>query len=97
MMRSDCLAPLAPDTINDDFILPMQAIARGYKAVYDNRCAALELEVSDAQLESKRRKRIGAGNTQQLLRLLPLLHPDSAGWRSTSPVARACGCSCPSA
>ncbi|MGL6521815.1 glycosyltransferase family 2 protein [Aeromonas dhakensis] len=79
VMRRDCLAPLAPDTINDDFILPMQAIARGYKAVYDNRCAALELEVSDAQLESKRRKRIGAGNTQQLLRLLPLLHP-RFGW-----------------
>lgn len=79
VMRRDCLAPLPPDTINDDFILPMQAITRGYKAVYDNRCAALELEVSDAMLESVRRQRIGAGNTQQLLRLLPLLHP-RFGW-----------------
>ncbi|MFM5335872.1 glycosyltransferase family 2 protein [Aeromonas enteropelogenes] len=79
VMRRDCLAPLPSDTINDDFILPMQAIAKGYKAVYDNRCAALELEVSDALLEAKRRQRIGAGNTQQLLRLLPLLHP-KFGW-----------------
>ncbi|PKQ76233.1 glycosyltransferase family 2 protein [Aeromonas sobria] len=79
VIRSHCLTPLASDTINDDFILPMQAIAKGYKAVYDNRCAALELEVSDAALEAVRRKRIGAGNTQQLLRLLPLLHP-KFGW-----------------
>ncbi|EKP0315602.1 glycosyltransferase family 2 protein [Aeromonas veronii] len=79
MMRRECLTPLAADTINDDFILPMQAIAKGYRAVYDNRCAALELEVSNAALEATRRKRIGAGNTQQLLRLLPLLHP-KFGW-----------------
>lgn len=79
MMRRECLTPLAADTINDDFILPMQAIAKGYKAVYDNRCAALELEVSDADLEARRRQRIGAGNAQQLLRLLPLLHP-RFGW-----------------
>ncbi|MGY3961147.1 glycosyltransferase family 2 protein [Aeromonas popoffii] len=79
MMRRECLTPLAADTINDDFMLPMMAIAKGYKAVYDNRCSALELEVSDALLEAQRRKRIGAGNTQQLLRLLPLLHP-RFGW-----------------
>ncbi|HIC8839507.1 glycosyltransferase family 2 protein [Aeromonas sp. 602200] len=79
MIRRECLTPLAADTINDDFILPMQAIVKGYRAVYDNRCAALELEVSDAALEATRRQRIGAGNTQQLLRLLPLLHP-KFGW-----------------
>lgn len=79
VMRHCCLAPLASDTINDDFILPMQAIAKGYRAVYDNRCAALELEVSNPSLEAHRRQRIGAGNTQQLLRLLPLLHP-RFGW-----------------
>ncbi|MGY3895398.1 glycosyltransferase family 2 protein [Aeromonas enterica] len=79
VIRRDCLVLLPSDTINDDFILPMMAIAKGYKAVYDNRCAALELEVSNAALEATRRKRIGAGNAQQLLRLLPLLHP-RFGW-----------------
>ncbi|PJG58485.1 glycosyltransferase family 2 protein [Aeromonas cavernicola] len=79
VMRRACFTTLAADTINDDFIIPMQAIAKGYRAIYDNRSAALELEVSDAELEATRRQRIGAGNTQQLLRLLPLLHP-KFGW-----------------
>lgn len=74
-IRGECLEPLPPDTINDDFILPMLAISKGYRAVYEPRCLSLELETSDSALESRRRRRIAAGNTQQLWRLRHLLNP----------------------
>ncbi|MGL5006718.1 MAG: glycosyltransferase family 2 protein [Plesiomonas sp.] len=74
-IRRECLNPIEADTINDDFILPMNAIAQGYRAVYEPRCLSLELETASPELEAKRRKRIAAGNTQQIWRLRKLLHP----------------------
>ena len=73
--RAADFTPLASDTINDDFILPMSIIARGKKAIYSTDIIALELECSSASLDRSRRVRIGAGNLQQLLRCLYLLHP----------------------
>jgi cellulose synthase/poly-beta-1,6-N-acetylglucosamine synthase-like glycosyltransferase len=67
--------PLPADTINDDFILPMRMVLRGYRAVYDERIVATELEKTAPGQDFRRRIRIGAGNMQQLLRLLPLCDP----------------------
>lgn len=66
---------LPPDTINDDFVLPMRIVARGHQALYDPRIVATELEVATEQLDRSRRRRIAAGNMQQLLRLGGLLLP----------------------
>ncbi|MGL6002918.1 MAG: glycosyltransferase [Plesiomonas sp.] len=74
-IRRECLDPIEADTINDDFILPMNAIAKGYRAVYEPRCLSLELETASPELEAKRRRRIAAGNTQQIWRLRRLFHP----------------------
>lgn len=73
--------PLAADTINDDFILPMQIVAQGYLSLYQYESHAVELESASEKMDFQRRKRISAGNTQQLLRLLKLLHP-RFGWVS---------------
>ena len=70
-------APLPPDTINDDFVLPMQIVAAGNRAVYDRSIVATELERTSSDQEFRRRVRIGAGNMQQLVRLMQLADPRS--------------------
>ncbi len=77
--RREAFCPLEADTINDDFILPMRMVADGYRAVYDTEIVALELEQATTQMDLNRRKRIAAGNLQQLLRLPKLLLPRYKG------------------
>jgi cellulose synthase/poly-beta-1,6-N-acetylglucosamine synthase-like glycosyltransferase len=66
---------LPPDTINDDFILPMRMVRDGHRAVYDETIVATELEKTAPGQDFRRRVRIGAGNMQQFLRLLSLGNP----------------------
>ena len=75
MFRRALWTPLAPDTINDDFVLPMQIVAGGARSVYDPAITAVELERTRRRQEFRRRVRIGAGNLQQVLRLPELADP----------------------
>ncbi|WP_019614109.1 glycosyltransferase family 2 protein [Psychromonas ossibalaenae] len=79
LFRRALFEPLAPDTINDDFILPMKIVAAGYRADYENNINALELEKSSSSQDHLRRRRIAAGNFQQLLRLKQLFLPRYGG------------------
>lgn len=79
MFRYALFEPLAADTINDDFILPMKIVEAGYRADYETTINALELEKSDDNQDHHRRRRIAAGNMQQLLRLKGLLSPRHKG------------------
>ena len=79
MFRYALFEPLAEDTINDDFILPMKIVAAGYRADYENAINALELETANNSQDQQRRRRIAAGNFQQLLRLKTLLLPRYKG------------------
>ena len=67
--------PLPEDTINDDFILPMEIVANGHRGIYDTSIVATELETTKVAQEFRRRVRIGAGNMQQLVRLSRLADP----------------------
>ncbi len=78
-MRRSVFVPLPKHTINDDFILPMNALRQGKRIIYDTDIVALELETSDIDLDFRRRKRIAAGNLQQLLMLRGLLNPKYRG------------------
>jgi len=78
-VRRKTVAPLPADTINDDFILPMRIVADGFRAIYDPAIVALELECADLDMDQNRRKRIAAGNLQQLLRMPYLLSPRLGG------------------
>lgn len=78
-IRRQLCRTLAMDTINDDFILPMQAVAQGYKAYQAPDIIATELEQVKPENEHSRRMRIGAGNLQQAVRLRTLLHPSFKG------------------
>jgi cellulose synthase/poly-beta-1,6-N-acetylglucosamine synthase-like glycosyltransferase len=78
-LRRTAWAPLPADTINDDFILPMEIFGRGWRVAYDETFIAWEAEVASEQTDIRRRRRIAAGNAQQLVRLLWLLHPRHGG------------------
>ena len=78
-IRKGLFSPLDADVINDDFILPMQVVSQGYRAVYEESLISLELEQASMTQDQNRRKRIAAGNIQQLLRLPGLLSPRLGG------------------
>lgn len=65
----------AESTINDDYVIPMRILQRGFRVVYEPRAVAFE----DAKhMEGfGRRVRVMAGNLQQLRELVPLLWPPS--------------------
>ena len=75
--RRQLWTPLPPDTINDDFVLPMRIVAAGHRAIYDRTIIATEIEMTTNEQEFRRRVRIGAGNMQQLVRLKQLADPRS--------------------
>jgi cellulose synthase/poly-beta-1,6-N-acetylglucosamine synthase-like glycosyltransferase len=75
LFRRPLWTPLPPDTINDDFVLPMQIVAKGFSARYDDRVTAREMERSSSRIDFRRRLRIGAGNLQQVVRLAKLASP----------------------
>lgn len=78
LFRRNLWHSLPPDTINDDFIIPMRIVAAGYRAIYDKAIIATELERTTSDQEFHRRIRIGAGNLQQTIRLANLASPRNA-------------------
>ena len=71
--------PLEPDTINDDVILPMRIVERGFLGVYDRAIAIVEGEDDRPADDRRRRQRLGAGAIQQTLRLWRLGDPRRPG------------------
>jgi cellulose synthase/poly-beta-1,6-N-acetylglucosamine synthase-like glycosyltransferase len=62
-----------PGTINDDYIIPVSVLAKGYRAVYEP--AAVVYEEAHEMTGFGRRIRIMAGNIQQLREIKGLLSP----------------------
>ncbi|MEG3222202.1 glycosyltransferase family 2 protein [Vibrio gigantis] len=79
LFRTHLFELLPLNTINDDFILPMQIVKQGYIAEYETQMVALELEESNLKTDFKRRLRISAGNMQQAIRLFGLFSPKFKG------------------
>lgn len=79
LFRAHLFRTLPADTINDDFVLPMNIVASGHRAVSDDEMVAIELERATPRQDRRRRRRIAAGNVQQLVRLRGLLHPRFGG------------------
>ncbi|WP_448556044.1 glycosyltransferase family 2 protein [Thalassotalea montiporae] len=82
-IRSDCFEDIPADTINDDFLIPMQVIKQGYRVLYDSRVSAIELEQVELAQDMQRRLRIAAGNFQQMLMLASLMNP-KYGWNAVN-------------
>lgn len=78
-IRAALFRTLPEGTINDDYLIPMQIVAEGHRAVYEPTAVAWEQELASWQGEFARRRRIAAGNCQQVVALRRLLHP-RYGW-----------------
>lgn len=75
LFRTHLFSPLAENTINDDFILPMKIVGKGFTAIYDSNVVAIEQEASTSSKDYQRRLRISAGNMQQVIQLASLFLP----------------------
>ncbi|HEV8039192.1 MAG TPA: glycosyltransferase family 2 protein [Bryobacteraceae bacterium] len=62
-----------PGTINDDYVIPVSVLAKGYRAVYEP--SAIVYEEAHEMTGFGRRVRIMAGNIQQLREIRGLLQP----------------------
>ncbi len=74
-VRRVLFSPLEPDTITDDFVVPLRIAARGWRVPFEPQAIALEETTEDTGREFARRTRIGAGNWQALSRVPALLDP----------------------
>jgi cellulose synthase/poly-beta-1,6-N-acetylglucosamine synthase-like glycosyltransferase len=74
-IRRALFSPLSPDTITDDFVVPVRIAARGFRVPFEPDAVAHEETTEDAGREFVRRARIGAGNWQALARVPEVLDP----------------------
>jgi cellulose synthase/poly-beta-1,6-N-acetylglucosamine synthase-like glycosyltransferase len=75
-IRKELYQPIPPDTIVDDFVIPLLARLRtGCRIVYDCAAFATEDTPPDVGSEFHRRSRIGAGGFQSIFMLWRLLDP----------------------
>lgn len=73
--RRALFKPLSKKAINDDFILPMQIIRKGYRVLYEPQATVEEHATTSLVGEFHRRTRINVGNFQQIYMLRGLLKP----------------------
>ena len=74
-IRKELFVHCPADTIVEDFVLPMKILEKGYKVIYDPQAVAVEETAKHIVQEKQRRIRIGAGDFQALMMLLPMLNP----------------------
>jgi len=74
-IRRHLFEPLAENTINDDYIIPMRLLKKGYRVVYEPQSISYERTSTDVKGEMNRRSRISFGNFQQIVILRSLLNP----------------------
>jgi len=72
-IRRDLYPFPPPGTINDDYIIPVSVLSKGYRAVYEPK--AIVYEEAREMTGFGRRVRIMAGNLQQLREIRTLLRP----------------------
>lgn len=72
-IRRDLYPFPAAGTINDDYVIPVSVLAKGYRAVYEPK--AVVYEEAREMTGFGRRIRIMAGNVQQLREIKGLLRP----------------------
>ena len=80
-IRKELFYRLHHSTINDDYLIPMRIVEQGFRAVYEPQAHAWEQETASVEGEFARRRRIAAGNCQQMVELRHMLLP-RFGWVS---------------
>jgi cellulose synthase/poly-beta-1,6-N-acetylglucosamine synthase-like glycosyltransferase len=81
-IRKDLIPVIPTETLNEDFLIPLQAKRlSGCRIVYETRAIAREETPPTLRAEFRRRVRIGTGGLQNISILWPLLSP-MHGWIS---------------
>ncbi len=65
-LRRECYRFLPPDTLLEDFVIPMKARKLGYRVIYDPEVTATEFAASSVAGEFTRRVRLAAGSFRAL-------------------------------
>lgn len=68
VFRRSLFRPCPPDTLIEDFVLPMQIVRQGYRTLFEARALGWEHGPTSLTEEYRRKVRIAAGSTQALLR-----------------------------
>lgn len=74
-IRRELFEPLPTGTINDDFMISMRIVRKGFRSVYDENAIAYEDVAPNMESEFKRHVRDGAGHYIAVYHLLGLLNP----------------------
>jgi len=74
-IRRELFEPLPKKTINDDFVVSMRIVSKGYKSLYEENAIAYEDVAPEMESEFKRHVRDGAGHYLAIGHLLSLLNP----------------------
>jgi cellulose synthase/poly-beta-1,6-N-acetylglucosamine synthase-like glycosyltransferase len=83
--RKSLFAPVPPNTIVEDFIIPMRILEKNYKVIFEENAVASEYTSLCMADEQVRRIRVAAGSYQALFMTLPMLNlfrgfPSFAYW-----------------
>jgi cellulose synthase/poly-beta-1,6-N-acetylglucosamine synthase-like glycosyltransferase len=70
--RREAYCPLAPGTIIEDFLVPLNARKRGYSVVYDPEAVATDFAAASVAGEFTRRVRLAVGSFRSLGELIAL-------------------------
>lgn len=74
-LRADLFCPIPPNFLMEDFFLTMSVLEKGKKAISEPAAICYEDVPDELEIEYKRKKRISAGNYQNLNRFAGLLWP----------------------
>jgi cellulose synthase/poly-beta-1,6-N-acetylglucosamine synthase-like glycosyltransferase len=72
-IRRDLFPDIPTNVVNDDFVIPMEIVKKGYRTVYEDQALVFEIHQATVSGEFKRRIRISHGNFQQIALLRSLL------------------------
>lgn len=65
-LRRECFSPIPPNTILEDFVIPMRARRLGFSVLYDPEAVAIEFPASSVSGEFTRRVRLAVGSFRAL-------------------------------
>ena len=85
-MRREDFHPIPQDTLIDDVVVPMQALVRGRRILFEPAAVAYDPQALDTRHEKRRKVRTLAGNYQMLFRYPQWLLPwvNRAWWQLLS-------------
>ena len=76
-IRRELLAPIPAETLVDDVLIPMQAVLRGYRCLFEPKAQVFDRPTSHFGQENLRKRRTLAG-IWQTMRLMPKIYSPAA-------------------